>query len=127
VSIVTNPIRNDAHRPRTDSRPRITASEPIDDLASDYERAVVYRGQAEAYRDQWMAGRRREIAYVMNRAKAGDARFKRMSANELEVTGRWRWSRSAEANRLAGQEQLFRRWAQMYLEFAEFGPQTKHL
>ena len=119
---MTDPTRYDANYPKAESRLRITASEQIDDLASDYDRAMFYRRQAEAYREQWMAGRRREIAYVMNRAKAGDARFKRMSTKELEVIGRWRWSRSTEAQRLASQEQLFRQRAHMYLEFAQFSP-----
>jgi hypothetical protein len=126
VSIMTDPTKFDGRHPTTETGAGITAVEQIDHFASDYDRAMFYRRHAESHRDEWMAGRRREIAYVMNRAKVGDARFKRMPPNELEVIGRWRWSRSAEAHRLANQEQMFRRWAHMYLEFAKFSPPTEH-
>jgi hypothetical protein len=91
----------------------------IDDLADDYQRALFCRKQAESYRRHWFAGREREIAYVMERAYAGDARFRRMTVAQLEKTARWRWSQSAYAQYFSRLEKTYSEWAHMYLAFAE--------
>ncbi len=88
-------------------------------LPSDYSRAVFCREQAETFRNQWFAGQDREIAYVRERACAGDPRFRRMTPAQLLVTGRWRWSGSADAQYLFVLENAFTGWARMYLAFAQ--------
>src|SRR5689334_1033728 len=96
-----------------------TVAEQIEHLASDYERAVFCREQAERYRRQWFAGSQKAISYVMARANAGDPRFKNMSDLALQITGRWRWSHSSQGQYLSKLETTFTGWAQLYLFFAE--------
>jgi hypothetical protein len=89
-------------------------------ITDDYELARSYQRQAEEFRDQWMAGRAREIQYVIRRANEGDPRFKRMSAHDLQATGRMRWSKSGQARKLAGLDEEYSRLAKIHLAFAEF-------
>jgi hypothetical protein len=91
-----------------------------DRIADDYELARTYQRQAEEYRDQWMAGRAREIQYVIGRAHQGDPRFKRMTQQDLQATGRMRWSKSGQARKLSGLDEEYSRLAKIHLAFAEF-------
>jgi hypothetical protein len=97
-----------------------TAAEEIDALPDDYHRALYCRTQAEHYRHEWFAGRQQEIDHVRARAYGGDARFGHMTEKQLELTGRLRWSGSAQAKRLGGLEERYSAWALMYLAFADF-------
>ncbi|GIJ49274.1 hypothetical protein Val02_61600 [Virgisporangium aliadipatigenens] len=97
----------------------LTAARRADAASHDYELARTYRRQAEEFRAAWLAGRAREIAYVIQRACAGDPRFSRMSEHELQATGRMRWSKSGHARKLAGLEEEYSRLAKIHLEFAE--------
>ena len=102
---------------RTEPGPSV---EQIRQMAHDYQQAQDFRRNAEHYRDRWFAGRAREITVVTELARAGDKRFRRMSAAQLNTIGRVRWSQSARARSLTGKEQRTMHWAQIYLAFAEF-------
>jgi hypothetical protein len=110
-----------AVRQRPAAAPRVQRSiaEQMELLADDYRRAVFCREQAENFRNQWFAGQDREIAYVRDRAYAGDPRFRSMTPAQLVVTGRWRWNGSADARYLSALENAFTGWAQLYLAFAQ--------
>ena len=113
-------------QPAPTPRGETTIAEQIDHLASDHQRAVFCREQAERSRRQWFAGCQREIAYVMARADHGDPRFKNLSRAQLEMTGRWRWSESSRGQYLSWLETRFTDWAQMYLSFAEVEALNAH-
>ncbi len=119
-------VMRGSDRPDAGDRAREPRGEPnatggLDRSSDDYRRAEYYRREAESHRDRWLAGRAREIAHVMTRAEAGDKRFQGLSREDLAVIGRVRWSRSALAAKLAHREELYMRWSQMYLAFAEYG------
>ena len=110
-----------AVRPRPMSAVRVQRSiaEQIALQPNDYRRAMFCREQAEDFRNRWFAGQDREIAYIRDRAFAGDPRFRGMTPAEQVVTGRWRWTGSADAQYLAMLENVFTGWARMYLAFAQ--------
>ncbi len=97
----------------------MTLAQEIENLPSDFQRAMFCREQAEAARRRWFAGRQREIEHLVDRAAARDPRFKNMTEAQLQVTARWRWSQSAQGQYLMGMESKFTAWAHMYLSFAE--------
>jgi len=96
------------------------AGEEIDALASDYQRAQHCRARAEFYRNEWFMGREVEVESVKSLAAAGDRRFRKRSLAELESIGRSRWRMRVAAQDLIAMEQMYTRWAMMYLEFAKF-------
>jgi hypothetical protein len=104
-----------------------TPAQVIDRIAGDYERAVYCRTQVEEYRRRWFAGRAREIAYVAERANAGDPRFRRLTPGQIDLIGRLRWSESGLGQKLAGLEERYTRWMRMYLAFAEYQVPIKHI
>jgi hypothetical protein len=89
-------------------------------LADDYERAMYCRTMAEQFRRRWFAGRAREIAYVAERADRGDRRYRRLTAAQIDMVGRLRWSESGLAQVLARREERYVGWMQMYLAFAQY-------
>ncbi len=107
-------------------RPELTIAEQIDHLPDDYRRALFCRAHAEAARHRYFAGRQQEIARVVELAAAGDPRFRAMTPAQLQVTARWRWSRSAEGQYLASLEGKFTGWAHLYLSFAEMEFLNRH-
>lgn len=107
-------------------RGEATIAEQIEHLATDFQRAVFCREHAEDSRHQWFAGRRREIAYVMARADAGDPRFRNMTHAQLQMTGAWRWSQSSQGRYLNRLEKKFTEWTHMYLSFAEVEALNEH-
>jgi len=97
----------------------LTPAEQLELLPDDYHRALFCRHHAEAYRREYFAGRDREVAYVTELAQAGDPRFKGMRPFDLEITGKWRWTKSARGLHLKRLERRYTAWASMYLAFAE--------
>jgi hypothetical protein len=104
----------------------LTPPQELDDLTNDYQRALFCRRQAEAYRRKWLAGREREMAYLLERVYADDARFRGMTSAELEITARWRWSHSAHGHHFMNLEQKYSEWAHLYLAFAELETLNRH-
>ena len=117
--VTTRPQAAVRQRSTAAARVQRSIAEHMASLADDYQRAMFCREQAENFRNQWFAGQDREIAYVRNRALAGDPRFRAMTPAQLVVTGRWRWNGSADARYLSALENAFTGWAQMYLAFAQ--------
>ena len=107
-------------------RGRTSIAEHIEHLANDYQRALFCRQQAEGSRRRWFAGSQRELAYLMDRAGAGDPRFRDMTPAQLEMTARWRWSQSSQGQYFMEMETMFTNWAQMYLSFAEVEALNRH-
>ncbi len=97
-----------------------TAGEEIDALESDYQRAQHCRAKAEFYRNEWFHGREVEIECVRVLAAAGDRRFRRKTPLDLEMIGKSRWRLRVAAQDLIALEQMYTRWAMMYLAFAQF-------
>ncbi|HEX6077631.1 MAG TPA: hypothetical protein VFZ32_20535 [Micromonosporaceae bacterium] len=75
--------------------------------------------QAEANRNQWLAGLAKEIEYVKGRAEEGDPRFVHLTPGELERVGRWRWSHSHRAKSLDAWERTYLERTRIYLAFTE--------
>jgi len=96
----------------------MTPADELDALPDDRSRAQHCRAKVEAYRNRYFAGRAGEIAYVRRRAAAGDHRFAGMSDRDLEITGKLRWGSSGRADEIRGLEQMWGRWAAMYVEAA---------
>ena len=115
-----------SHPPVPARRREMTVAQQIDQLPDDYHRALFCREQAEAARHRYFAGRQQEIARVVELAAAGDPRFRAMTPAQLQVTARWRWSRSAEGQYLASLEGKFTGWAHLYLSFAEMEFLNRH-
>jgi len=86
----------------------------IDALANDWERSDHCERLAAYYRNLWFVGQRQEIDYVVERARLGDFRFKKMNRAQKEATGRQRWARSADARDFVEGEQMYTRWALLY-------------
>jgi hypothetical protein len=83
-------------------------------------RALSCLAEAEICRAKWRAGAMSETKRVAARAAAGDPRYKRMTASQLEKTGLWRWRMSTSAIQLTKAEEKQRERARLYLSFAEF-------
>lgn len=84
-----------------------------------HEQAAACMQKALACRRQWHAGLKEQTRRIMDRAAAGDPRYRTMTVRQVEKTAWWYWRLSPYAGRLSQSEIKCRERARLYLRIAE--------
>lgn len=87
-------------------------SETLAKMSNDWQRYQFCRMKVDGYRNAWFRGQRNSVLQVL---RSTEEQYDHMSAERRVSTGESRWSKSLESKDLAGAEQMYARWAMLYL------------
>jgi hypothetical protein len=95
---------------------RQTPDQILAGLDNDYQRFQYCHMKAEMARADWYSG---QTASVLSVLGSREEQYGNMDGATRVMTGNTNWSLSRESKDLAGLDQMYTRWAQLYLASSE--------